>query len=142
MRPYLISAALCMAVATAGCAVAAPGPTPGARALDDVRILSADDMEGRGIATPGGAKARAYLLQRFAQIGLRPQGAAWAGPASMRAKAMGARKRRMLKTSLTKPSWRRAPVLRNRSKCEKQRFSPNAHFLVCPFLRFTRHTRG
>lgn len=82
MRSYLISAALCMAVATAGCAVAAPGPTPGSRAVEDVRVLSADDMEGRGIATPGGAKARAYLLQRFAQIGLSPQGAAFERPFS------------------------------------------------------------
>lgn len=82
MRSYLISAALCMAVTTAGCAVAAPGPTPGSRAVEDVRVLSADDMEGRGIATPGGAKARAYLLQRFAQIGLSPQGAAFERPFS------------------------------------------------------------
>jgi Zn-dependent M28 family amino/carboxypeptidase len=86
MRPYLISAALCMTVVTAGCAVAAPGPPPGSRALEDVRVLSADDMEGRGIATPGGAKARAYLLQRFAQIGLRPQGATFEQPFSFKTK--------------------------------------------------------
>jgi Zn-dependent M28 family amino/carboxypeptidase len=47
-------------------------PKPGANALTDVRILSADDMEGRGVGTPGGAKARAYIVKRFGQIGLRP----------------------------------------------------------------------
>lgn len=55
-------------------------PKPGARALDDVRILSADDMEGRGVGTPGGAKARAYVVQRFGQIGLRPQGGTFERP--------------------------------------------------------------
>jgi hypothetical protein len=45
---------------------------PGAHALDDVRILSADDMEGRGVGTPGGAKARAYIVKRFGQIGIKP----------------------------------------------------------------------
>lgn len=48
------------------------GSKPGAHALDDVRILSADAMEGRGVGTAGGARARAYILRRFDQIGLKP----------------------------------------------------------------------
>lgn len=40
--------------------------------LEDVRILSAEDMQGRLIGTPGGAKARAYILDRFRQIGISP----------------------------------------------------------------------
>ena len=47
---------------------------PGDRALDDVRVLSADDMQGRLVGTPGSEKARAYILSRFAQIGLSPLG--------------------------------------------------------------------
>ncbi|ATC25490.1 M20/M25/M40 family metallo-hydrolase [Caulobacter vibrioides] len=47
---------------------------PGDKALDDVRILSADDMQGRGVATPGSEKSRAYILSRFAEIGLAPVG--------------------------------------------------------------------
>ncbi len=43
---------------------------PGDRALDDVRILSADDMQGRLVGSPGGAKARAYVAERMRQIGL------------------------------------------------------------------------
>jgi Zn-dependent M28 family amino/carboxypeptidase len=47
---------------------------PGDKALDDVRILSADDMQGRAPGTPGSEKARAYILSRFTQIGLPPIG--------------------------------------------------------------------
>ena len=71
MRLLLVSAALALALASPVHAASAPG----AHALDDVRILSADDMEGRGVGTPGGARARAYILKRFGQIGLKPQGA-------------------------------------------------------------------
>lgn len=38
--------------------------------LRDVEILSADDMEGRKVGTPGGEKARNYLVKRFKEIGL------------------------------------------------------------------------
>ena len=64
-------------------------PKPGAHALDDVRILSADDMEGRGIGTPGGAKARAYVVKRFGQIGLKPQGATFERPFTFKPKFVG-----------------------------------------------------
>src|SRR5256714_10806798 len=37
--------------------------------LEDVRTLSADDMEGRGAGTPGGARARAYIMRRFDESG-------------------------------------------------------------------------
>jgi hypothetical protein len=40
----------------------------------DVRVLAADTMEGRGTGTPGSERARRYLLQRFAAIGLTPFG--------------------------------------------------------------------
>ena len=40
--------------------------------LEDVRILSADAMEGRGAGTQGGAMARAYIVRRFADAGLKP----------------------------------------------------------------------
>ncbi|USQ98539.1 M20/M25/M40 family metallo-hydrolase [Caulobacter sp. RL271] len=68
-RPLaLIAAALF--VAAAAPALAGPGD----KALDDVRILSADDMQGRAPGTPGSEKARAYILSRFAEIGLSPLG--------------------------------------------------------------------
>ena len=40
--------------------------------LADVRALSAPAMQGRAIGTPGGALARAYIEQRFRDIGLEP----------------------------------------------------------------------
>ena len=40
--------------------------------LEDVRTLSAPGMEGRKVGTPGGARARAYIEQRFTALGLEP----------------------------------------------------------------------
>lgn len=71
----LFAAAAVLSVAAAGPAFAGSGdPVPGHRAVDDVRILSADDMQGRAPGTPGSEKARSYILSRFAQIGLSPIG--------------------------------------------------------------------
>ncbi len=39
--------------------------------LDDIKILSADDMEGRATATKGGAKAREYVIKRFKESRLQ-----------------------------------------------------------------------
>lgn len=59
---------------------AAAHADPGDKALDDVRILSADDMEGRAPGTPGSERARAYILSRFAEIGLSPVGQGFEQP--------------------------------------------------------------
>lgn len=62
-----------VATPPAGPAVAAPARLDlGQRLLDDTRILSADDMEGRLIGSPGGARARAYILGRLKEIGADP----------------------------------------------------------------------
>lgn len=45
-----------------------------ARLMNDMRVLSADSMEGRAAGSAGSAKARVYLLRRFAQAGLEPFG--------------------------------------------------------------------
>jgi Zn-dependent M28 family amino/carboxypeptidase len=42
--------------------------------LRDLQTLSADDMEGRQIGTPGGAKARAYVIERFKASGIQEFG--------------------------------------------------------------------
>lgn len=73
--PILLTAALVLS----GC-VAAPAapvaPTPAAavetgpsQLLEDVRILSADEMEGRDTGSPGGERARAYIVSRLEAIG-------------------------------------------------------------------------
>ena len=48
--------------------------------LRDLRTLSADDMEGRQIGTPGGAKARAFLIGRFKESGVQPFGDTYEQP--------------------------------------------------------------
>jgi Zn-dependent M28 family amino/carboxypeptidase len=69
------SLAFTAAAAVLSFAIAAPAfAGPGDKAIDDVRILSADDMQGRAPGTPGSEKARAYILSRFAQVGLSPIG--------------------------------------------------------------------
>ncbi len=67
-RPLSLLVAAVMALASPAWAA------PGDKALEDVRILSADDMQGRGVGSPGSEKARAYILSRFAEIGLSPAG--------------------------------------------------------------------
>ncbi|MDT5159411.1 MAG: hypothetical protein QOC99_33 [Acidobacteriota bacterium] len=48
--------------------------------LEDVRVLSSDAMQGRGTGTPGGALARAYILRRFGDAGLKPLWASYEQP--------------------------------------------------------------
>ncbi len=70
MRPILaLTAALAL---VAGCATApASAPDVGpSRLIEDLRILSADDMQGRAPDTEGGLKARAYLIERLEALGV------------------------------------------------------------------------
>ncbi len=38
----------------------------------DIKTLSSDEMEGRAPASPGGIKAKEYIVSRFKEIGLQP----------------------------------------------------------------------
>ena len=60
-----------------------------ARLLEDVRALSADDMEGRGAGTKGGELARAYVLRRFNETGLAPLGPSFEQPFDLPSKGKG-----------------------------------------------------
>ncbi len=48
--------------------------------LKDLQILSADAMAGRQVGSAGSADARAYILGRFAAVGLKPFGASFESP--------------------------------------------------------------
>ena len=48
--------------------------------LADLKTLSADDMEGRLVGSPGGAKARAFVIERFKAVGLKPFGESFESP--------------------------------------------------------------
>jgi Zn-dependent M28 family amino/carboxypeptidase len=82
--------ALCSAVFTL---LLVPGVTPHAQVkapappavdrqqlLKDLQVLSADDMQGRRAGTEGGAKARAYVIERFKASGILPIGTSYESP--------------------------------------------------------------
>jgi hypothetical protein len=46
----------------------------GQRAWEDVKVLAADDMEGRRAGTPGHRRAAEYVAKQFAAAGLAPGG--------------------------------------------------------------------
>lgn len=48
--------------------------------LKDLQVLSADDMQGRLVGTEGGAKARAYVIERFKAVGIEPLGGTFEYP--------------------------------------------------------------
>ena len=79
IRPRLFSIPL--AALLIGCTPVTPGPTPVAQMatpvpssalLDDVRILSGDDMAGRDTGSAGGEKARDYIVSRLEAMGVQP----------------------------------------------------------------------
>jgi Zn-dependent M28 family amino/carboxypeptidase len=80
--------------AEAGKTTAAPASKTldSAQLLEDVRVLSADSMEGRGMGTKGGAMARAYVARRFADAGLKPLGASFEQTFEVPSRAGGAAK--------------------------------------------------
>ena len=68
------------------------------RLMADLRALSAPDMEGRLAGSPGGRRARAYILDRFREMGLQPVAGSYemtfplgsGGESQSRAPAVGA----------------------------------------------------
>ncbi|HET9368943.1 MAG TPA: M28 family peptidase [Vicinamibacterales bacterium] len=58
--------------------------------LRDLKTLSADDMQGRRVGTPGGAKARAYVIERFKAVGIKPVGASYEMPFAFAGRGSGA----------------------------------------------------
>jgi Zn-dependent M28 family amino/carboxypeptidase len=56
----------------------------GALLLKDLETLSADDMEGRLPGTPGGDRARAYILRRFKEARIQPIGDSYERPFKFR----------------------------------------------------------
>jgi Zn-dependent M28 family amino/carboxypeptidase len=51
-----------------------------AQIFRDVERLAADDMEGRLAGSPGGEKARAYVVERFKEAGVAPLGGDYSRP--------------------------------------------------------------
>jgi hypothetical protein len=68
-----LAVVVALAVGAAG-AVAGPAIPPAEWLLDQVKALSAPDMEGRASGTPGGERAARYVAGAFRQAGLTPGG--------------------------------------------------------------------
>ena len=79
MRSVLLSAAasVCLLAPAAAWSQEAPA-LDRAQLLEDLRILAADEMEGREAGSPGGARARAYIIGRLEEIGIGPVGDGYA----------------------------------------------------------------
>lgn len=76
MRSVFLSFILAASLGATACATT-PRPDPGvdeAQVLEDLRILAADDMEGRETGTDGNARARAYIIERLQELGIEPVG--------------------------------------------------------------------
>jgi hypothetical protein len=56
--------------------VVRPAPPP-ITAIDDIRYLSDDRLQGRMTGSPGADSAAAYLARRFDQVGLQPAAGGW-----------------------------------------------------------------
>ena len=74
MRLFSAAAALLTAMSMTVGAQAQTSPFDAARLSEHTRILSADDYEGRGIATPAEDKVIAYLSEQYAAAGMQPGG--------------------------------------------------------------------
>ncbi len=82
-RRFVLSIALATLLFCGAAAVSseqASSPVRRDQLLADLKTLSADDMEGRLVGSPGGAKARAFVIERFKAVGLKPFGASFEFP--------------------------------------------------------------
>jgi Zn-dependent M28 family amino/carboxypeptidase len=73
-----------LAVTAAVAAGAQTATVDSARLLRDLQTLAADNMEGRLPGTPGAAKARAFIVQRFKEAGIKPIGTSYERPFAFR----------------------------------------------------------
>ncbi|MGH7027809.1 M20/M25/M40 family metallo-hydrolase [Brevundimonas sp.] len=82
MRPVLASlSAIAAALTLAACETTTPAageappvsasPADYTQMMEDLRLLSADDMEGRDTGSEGGARARAYIVARLEALGVQ-----------------------------------------------------------------------
>ena len=72
--PSLAVLGAALAVASGAVAQTAAPQFSAERLSQDIRILSADDFEGRGIATPAEQKVVDYLSRGYAEAGFQPGG--------------------------------------------------------------------
>ena len=89
MRNYLTPVFVVAVSALAACSADPVQRITAQRIMADAEVLAADSMEGRLAASPGEARAVAYIARRFEQIGLQPAGESYILPIEL----VGMRKR-------------------------------------------------
>lgn len=72
MTALVLSACMSTVSVDTPAAPEAPKSDRYAQLMDDLRILSTDEMAGRGVGTAGGEMARNYLVGRFDALGIAP----------------------------------------------------------------------
>jgi len=98
-RSRILSTAALVAMVFAPAALvraqAPPGVAAGSASVSGdalmtaLRTLSSEEFEGRGAGTPGGARARAWIRERFDAIGLKPASDSFEHPFSFAPKGGG-----------------------------------------------------
>jgi Zn-dependent M28 family amino/carboxypeptidase len=87
-----LGAMLGVLAAAGGQATAPAVRVDAAQIFGDVEKLAADGMEGRLVGSPGGAKARAYVLERLKQSAVAPIGESFERPFTFTSRTSGERK--------------------------------------------------
>ncbi|MFA5669061.1 MAG: M20/M25/M40 family metallo-hydrolase [Balneolaceae bacterium] len=81
MKKLLPILLLSIFVLASACTVPKPEPKLNTdQLITDLKVISSDEMEGRLVGTEGNAKARAYIISRFEEIGIAPFGSGYAHP--------------------------------------------------------------
>ncbi len=90
VRGLALSVALGLTLVAGSTAQVPPGTVNRTELLGDLKALSADDMQGRRIGTPGGEKARRYVIDRFQASGIAPLAGGYSRPFTTNATTAGA----------------------------------------------------
>jgi Zn-dependent M28 family amino/carboxypeptidase len=85
----LLAASLCLSGAAHAQSRPAVNDSVTAKLMSRLSALAADSMEGRRAGSPGGARARAWIVRELQAIGVKPLGASYEMPFALRMRAPG-----------------------------------------------------
>ncbi len=85
----LLAASLCLSGAAHAQSRPAVNDSVTAKLMRRLSALSADSMEGRRAGSPGGARARAWIVRELKAIGVQPLGTSYEMPFALRMRAPG-----------------------------------------------------
>ena len=89
MRSVRLTWSASLVLAAVAIVRAQQGGVDASALLRDVEVLAADNMEGRLAGSPGGARARAYIITRLKEIGVELPSRSYEAPFTFRAGQTG-----------------------------------------------------